>query len=60
MEHIVARVLISGSPDGLGLMAARLLVGDGHEVARRVAEQANAQRDRQIRRGHPQRRHRAP
>jgi NAD(P)-dependent dehydrogenase (short-subunit alcohol dehydrogenase family) len=28
----LARVLITGSTDGLGLMAARLLVGDGHEV----------------------------
>ena len=28
----MARVLITGSADGLGLMAARLLAGDGHEV----------------------------
>jgi NAD(P)-dependent dehydrogenase (short-subunit alcohol dehydrogenase family) len=28
----MARVLITGSTDGLGLMAARLLVADGHDV----------------------------
>jgi len=28
----VARVFITGSSDGLGLMAARLLIGQGHEV----------------------------
>src|ERR1700721_1046587 len=28
----MARVLITGSSDGLGLMAARLLVDDGHAV----------------------------
>jgi NAD(P)-dependent dehydrogenase (short-subunit alcohol dehydrogenase family) len=28
----LARVLITGSTEGLGLMAARLLVGDGHDV----------------------------
>jgi NAD(P)-dependent dehydrogenase (short-subunit alcohol dehydrogenase family) len=28
----MSRVLISGSADGLGLMAARLLIADGHEV----------------------------
>jgi NAD(P)-dependent dehydrogenase (short-subunit alcohol dehydrogenase family) len=28
----MARVLVTGSTDGLGLMAARLLVADGHEV----------------------------
>jgi NAD(P)-dependent dehydrogenase (short-subunit alcohol dehydrogenase family) len=28
----VARVLITGSSDGLGLMAARLLIDDGHDV----------------------------
>jgi NAD(P)-dependent dehydrogenase (short-subunit alcohol dehydrogenase family) len=31
-EFAVARVLITGSSDGLGLMAARLLVDDGHAV----------------------------
>ena len=29
----MARVFITGSSDGLGLMAARLLVNQGHEVA---------------------------
>jgi NAD(P)-dependent dehydrogenase (short-subunit alcohol dehydrogenase family) len=28
----MSRVFITGSTDGLGLMAARLLVGDGHQV----------------------------
>jgi NAD(P)-dependent dehydrogenase (short-subunit alcohol dehydrogenase family) len=28
----VARVFITGSSDGLGLIAARLLIGQGHEV----------------------------
>ncbi len=28
----MARIFITGSADGLGLMAARLLVKDGHEV----------------------------
>jgi short-subunit dehydrogenase len=28
----VARVFITGSSDGLGLMAARLLIEQGHEV----------------------------
>lgn len=28
----MARVFITGSSDGLGLMAARLLIGEGHEV----------------------------
>ncbi|GAA2215015.1 SDR family NAD(P)-dependent oxidoreductase [Nonomuraea monospora] len=40
----MSRVLITGSADGLGLMAGRLLIGDGHEVvlharnARRAAD----------------------
>ncbi len=40
----MARILVTGSTDGLGLMAARLLVADGHHVTlhgrnqRRVAE----------------------
>jgi NAD(P)-dependent dehydrogenase (short-subunit alcohol dehydrogenase family) len=29
---VVSRVLITGSSDGLGLMAARILSGEGHEV----------------------------
>jgi NAD(P)-dependent dehydrogenase (short-subunit alcohol dehydrogenase family) len=28
----MSRILITGSADGLGLMAARLLIGEGHEV----------------------------
>ena len=28
----MSRVFITGSADGLGLMAARLLIADGHEV----------------------------
>jgi NAD(P)-dependent dehydrogenase (short-subunit alcohol dehydrogenase family) len=28
----MARVLITGSSDGLGLMAARVLIDDGHAV----------------------------
>ncbi len=43
----MARVLITGSSDGLGLMAARLLVDDGHEVtlhARNEARAADAHR----------------
>ena len=28
----MARVFITGSSDGLGLMAARLLIGEGHDV----------------------------
>ncbi len=31
-DGLVARVFITGSSDGLGLMAAQLLVADGHEV----------------------------
>ena len=32
----MSRVLITGSTDGLGLMAARLLADDGHSVTLRV------------------------
>ena len=28
----MAHVLVTGSTDGLGLMAARLLVADGHQI----------------------------
>ena len=41
----MSRVLITGSAEGLGLMAARLLAGDGHSVtlhARRAARAADA------------------
>ena len=41
------RILVTGSTDGLGLMAARLLVQDGHTVtlhARNTARAADAQR----------------
>ncbi|MEO7195955.1 MAG: SDR family NAD(P)-dependent oxidoreductase [Pseudonocardiaceae bacterium] len=41
------RILVTGSADGLGLMAARLLVEDGHAVtlhARNAARAADAQR----------------
>jgi hypothetical protein len=31
-EATMARVFITGSSDGLGLMAARLLIEQGHEV----------------------------
>src|ERR1700683_3340275 len=43
----MARVLITGSTDGLGLMAARLLVEDGHAVtlhARNEQRGADARR----------------
>ncbi len=44
----MSRIFITGSSDGLGLMAARLLIADGHEVvlhgrnARRAAEAMSA------------------
>jgi NAD(P)-dependent dehydrogenase (short-subunit alcohol dehydrogenase family) len=42
----VARVFITGSSDGLGLMAARLLIEQGHEVVRmRARASASATRD---------------
>ena len=43
----MARIFITGSSDGLGLMAARLLAGDGHQVtlhARNDARAADARR----------------
>ena len=43
----MARVLITGSSDGLGLMASRLLLEQGHTV---VAHARNAQRAEQTRR----------
>lgn len=44
----MARVLITGSTDGLGLMAARLLLDDGHDVtlhARSAARADDVRRD---------------
>jgi NAD(P)-dependent dehydrogenase (short-subunit alcohol dehydrogenase family) len=38
----VSRVLITGSSDGLGFMAARLLVADGHSVTLHARSQARA------------------
>ncbi len=38
----MARVLITGSTDGLGLMAGRLLVGQGHEVTLHARTDARA------------------
>jgi NAD(P)-dependent dehydrogenase (short-subunit alcohol dehydrogenase family) len=38
----MARVLVTGSSDGLGLMAARLLVEDGHEVTLHARNEARA------------------
>jgi NAD(P)-dependent dehydrogenase (short-subunit alcohol dehydrogenase family) len=38
----VSRVFITGSSDGLGLMAARLLVADGHSVTLHARSQARA------------------
>jgi NAD(P)-dependent dehydrogenase (short-subunit alcohol dehydrogenase family) len=32
VAHIMARVFITGSADGIGLREARLLVSQGHEV----------------------------
>ena len=39
----MARVLVTGSSDGLGLMAARLLVDDGHEVTLHARNEARAE-----------------
>src|SRR5580693_10671848 len=36
----MSRILITGSPDGLGLMAAQLLVSQGHEVVLHARNQA--------------------
>jgi NAD(P)-dependent dehydrogenase (short-subunit alcohol dehydrogenase family) len=38
----VAQVLVTGSTDGLGLMAARLLVADGHQVTLHARNEARA------------------
>src|SRR5271163_438111 len=38
----MARILVTGSSDGLGLMAARLLVEDGHEVTLHARNDARA------------------
>jgi NAD(P)-dependent dehydrogenase (short-subunit alcohol dehydrogenase family) len=50
----MARVLITGSSDGLGLMAARLLVGDGHAV---TLHARNDQRGDDARRALPKAEH---
>jgi len=39
---LVSRVFITGSSDGLGLMAARLLVADGHSVTLHARSKARA------------------
>jgi hypothetical protein len=36
LQKILATVFITGSADGLGLMSARLLVADGHQVVLRA------------------------
>src|ERR1700722_14889862 len=46
----MARVLITGSADGLGLMAGRLLAGDGHAV---TLHARNTSRAEDARRGIP-------
>jgi NAD(P)-dependent dehydrogenase (short-subunit alcohol dehydrogenase family) len=38
----MSRILITGSADGLGLMAARLLIGQGHEVVLHARSEARA------------------
>jgi NAD(P)-dependent dehydrogenase (short-subunit alcohol dehydrogenase family) len=38
----MARVLITGSADGLGLMSARLLIGQGHEVVLHARSEVRA------------------
>ena len=43
----MARVLITGSSDGLGLMAARLLVDDGHAVVLHARNEERGDRARQ-------------
>ncbi len=42
----MARILITGSTDGLGLMAARLLLADGHDVTLHARNPARAARAR--------------
>src|SRR5450631_1432551 len=41
-EPRMARVLITGSSDGLGLMAGELLAGEGHEVTLHARNEARA------------------
>ena len=43
----MARILVTGSSDGLGLMAAQLLVEHGHEVLAHARNDARAQTTRQ-------------
>ena len=40
---VMSRVFITGSADGLGLMAARLLIADGHEVFLHARSRARGQ-----------------
>jgi NAD(P)-dependent dehydrogenase (short-subunit alcohol dehydrogenase family) len=42
-DEPMARVLITGSADGLGLMAARLLSGEGHQVTLHARNEQRAQ-----------------
>src|SRR5271165_3058435 len=44
----MARIFITGSSDGLGLMAARLLVGDGHQVTLHARNDARAADTRRL------------
>ena len=39
----MSRIFVTGSADGLGLMAARLLIGDGHEVVMHARSEARGQ-----------------
>lgn len=41
--RFLARVFVTGSADGLGLMAARKLVGDGHSVVLHARDRTRAQ-----------------
>jgi NAD(P)-dependent dehydrogenase (short-subunit alcohol dehydrogenase family) len=42
----MARVFITGSADGLGLMAARLLLDDGHDVTLHARNDDRAEQTR--------------
>jgi NAD(P)-dependent dehydrogenase (short-subunit alcohol dehydrogenase family) len=47
-ETPMSRIFITGSSDGLGLMAARLLVGDGHRVTLHARNEARAADTRRL------------